>query len=99
MNKARAFLDQIYNPDAEFPSRLRMYRQILLLFFGIYVSLLFILYIIITKALPVSENVTLIFAAAIIIIVKFSAIFFVVGYLSLFFLRYWMLWKLRKTGH
>ena len=99
MNKAQAFLDQIHNPDAEFPNRLRMYRQMLLLFFGIYASLLFIFYIVITKALPVSENVSLTFATVAIIIIKLSTIFFVVGYLLLFFLRYWTLWRLRKTGH
>jgi uncharacterized BrkB/YihY/UPF0761 family membrane protein len=99
VNKAQAFIDQIHNPDAEFSNRLRMYRQMLLLFFGIYTALLFILYIVITKALPVSENVALIFANAIIIIVKLSTIFFIVGYILLFFLQYWVLWNLRKTGH
>ncbi len=97
MNKAQAFLDQIHNPDAEFQNRLRMYRAMLFLFFGLYYALLFILYIVITKVSPVSENMALISATAITIIAKLLTILFVIGYLLLFFLGYWVLWKLRKT--
>ncbi len=98
MNKAQVFLDQIRNPDPEFPNRLDMIRRMLFLFFGMYTALLFILYIVITKALPLSQNVALISATAITTLAKLLTILFVTGYFLLFFLQYWVLWKLRKTG-